>query len=274
MTPSEELKSFLEAAPLYRKCKLESSTEILQGIDFKLPPMISIPCPECDQSTNWRITTNAERRIGGSAAAEYQCANCKKSAVRYFLLTSVAGTEFEIQKVGQDPPKETMPSKELKMALGAHLQLYVKGMTCRHHSFGIGAHAYFRRLIEETTDDMLDALTEALREAKADPSAIEKVAEAKNSKWFEDKVKLASEVFPEHLRPGGHNPFKLLHSLLSRGVHSYSDDECLDVADDMIWIVEYVFKELKSQGMDRRAYAERMNTISTKLSRKENQASH
>jgi hypothetical protein len=274
MSPADELKKFFETAPLYRQVIIILPADIVEGQNLRTPQKISILCGECDHPTNWELDTTALRPLGNLAHVIYHCANCKNSSVTFIILTNLISTaELAIQKVGQFPPQEVIPSKAVKKALGDRLSLYVKGMTCRQHSFGIGAHAYFRRLIEETTGDMLDALADALRELGVDPTALKKVEQAKQAQPFDEKVRLAAEVFPEHLRPGGQNPFGLLHTLLSRGLHTLSDDECLEIVDDMKDILEYVFKELKAYVAERKVYAERLKVISARASRKPDKAS-
>src|SRR5881397_1533690 len=129
-------------------------------------------------------------------------------------------TEAKFLKAGQFPEFEITPPKDLETALGEHAKLYRKGITLRHHGYGLGGLTYFRRIIEETTDEMLDLVVGALEETQSDPTLIEKLKAAKEGKRYDDKVKLVAELLPQHLRPGGVNPFALLHELLSKGIHN------------------------------------------------------
>jgi hypothetical protein len=121
---------------------------------------------------------------------------------------------FEIAKVGQSPRYEVQPPKRLGQALGANAVLYRKALTARHSGYGIGAVAYLRRIVEDTTDQLLTLLRAALEfEPGGGAAAIRRLDDAKRGRTFDDKVKLAGEVLPAHLRPGGVNPFGILHDL-------------------------------------------------------------
>jgi len=272
MSADDELKSFLERASLYQKEIIEEGAGLVMGSlhdRIKVPEKIFSFCGKCDHSTNWEFKEGAHRTLALIWVALYRCANCKDSEVRFFLLAfEQKDRKLVVMKVGQHPPQEIQPANELRKALGDNLPLYVKGMTCRHHSFGIGAYAYFRRLIEETTDNMLDLLADTMRDLGEDPAVIKKVEDAKGLQGYVDKINVASDVFPEHLQPGQQNPFRLLHKLLSVGIHQHSDEKCLDVVDDIRDILEFVFKELKTHVTERKAYADRLKTIAKKLSEK------
>jgi len=83
----------------------------------------------------------------------------------------------------------------------------------RHNAYGIGALTYFRRVIEDTTDEMLDLLEKAMLETKADPGAVDRLRKVKDGTRFEDKVHIAAEVMPPHARPDGVNPFCDLYGI-------------------------------------------------------------
>ncbi len=40
--------------------------------------------------------------------------------------------------------------------LGEHLKDYRKGLICENHSYGVGAYSYYRRIIENVIDDLLN----------------------------------------------------------------------------------------------------------------------
>jgi len=271
----EDVKKFLESAPLYRKVACRIVLISPGNYGQILPGTISIHCDECDYDTNWELQTprSDTRLIGYQDSASYLCANCKKRAVLFFFWGKGTSTqEVTFEKVGQYPPQEIKPPKALEKALGKHAPLYIKGMTCRHNSYGIGAHAYFRRLIEETTDDMLDLLANAMEETGVEKSVIQKVRDAKSEIQYERKIEIAAGVIPDHLRPGGRNPFALLHELLSRGVHTLSDEDCLDLVDGMQQALEFVFKELKIHMEERKIYAEGLRAIAEKVARRPKKA--
>ena len=119
-----------------------------------------------------------------------------------------------------------------------------------------------RRLIEDTTDDMLDVLIEALQDEEgADPALIEQIKKAKEGKSFEDKVRYAVNVLPPHLRPSGIDPFALLFDVYSEDLHSSSEEECLETADAMRDVLDIIFRQLKTQVKERKVAAEKLKAL-------------
>jgi hypothetical protein len=161
---------------------------------------------------------------------------------------------FRFQKVGQSPaPSVTVP-QDLSQALGAHAELYRRALICRNQSFGIGAHAYFRRVVEETMNEMLTLLAAALTEEGADDETIKRVETAKGERIFEKKAEVAADALPDRLKPGGFNPFRSLHSLYSEHVHEKTDQECVAIVDQMRTEMDIIFRTLKTHVADRRGY--------------------
>jgi hypothetical protein len=117
----------------------------------------------------------------------YVCKNCEKTSFSVWIIWWTDGPVY-VLKAGQYPKLEITIPKEFGDALGKKRPLYVKGMTLRHNAYGIGALTYFRRVIEDTTDEMLDLLEEAMRATGADPGALAALKKAKAGPQFEDKV--------------------------------------------------------------------------------------
>ena len=128
-------------------------------------------------------------------------------------------------------------------------------MTARHNGYGIGALPYFRRLIEETTDEMLTLLEQALKQQGGNNgAALRQLAKVTTGTRFEDKVKLAAKVLPSHLRPEGVNPFEDLYQLLSDGLHAQTDSECIDIVDGMDVALKHIYTRLKSYAEEEKLY--------------------
>ncbi len=173
-------------------------------------------------------------------------------------------------KAGQYPKLEIKVPKEFGEALGDKRPLYVKGMTLRHNAYGIGALTYFRRLIEDTTDEMLDLLEEAMEATGAAPEMIEALKKAKGGSRFEDKVKIAGEVLPTNLRPKNVNPFGDLYKLLSIGLHDRTDEECCEIVDAMDDSLKFIYTQLKTHMANAKAYegsVQKVNAILSKVSK-------
>ena len=94
-------------------------------------------------------------------------------------------------------------------------------------------------------NDLLDVMAEEARGTSFAHEELKKIQEVKARRQFSKKIKYASEIIPPRLRPDGHNPIDLLHGLSSEGIHSKSEDECIDIFDKSRLAFEYFFKKLK-----------------------------
>lgn len=261
-----ELPDYLVSASLYRTETLADpplGTYPRGGQYLQAPDPVDRECPTCGPTKWSRSGGPYEGKIneGQFAHLTYKCRNCEKTELHVFVIWWRKNGVVYLSKVGQHPKLAVTIPKEFERALGAKRDLYVKGMTSRHSGYGIGAMSYFRRLIEDTTDEMLDLLEGAMKETGADQVALDNLKRATEGIRFEDKVKIAAEVIPAHLRPGGINPFGDLYGLLSIGLHDLTDEECCDMVDAMDRSLKFVYTQLKTHTEDAKAYEEAAKSI-------------
>ena len=179
----------------------------------------------------------------------FQCCNCKQSIYTFFLeITSpVDGnadndTEFEIQKIGQIPRHgKQIPSKASKI-IGKERELFFKGNISENQGLGIGAFSYYRRVLDSQKDKIFDEVIKVLKLTTGNEALIKELTDAKAEAQFTKAVDKIKTALPDGLLIGGHNPLKLLYSALSEGLHSHTDIECLEVAQD-IKVVLFEFSE-------------------------------
>ena len=263
----------LESAPLYR-------THTYIGVarqrlprsaydTLPLPKVLVLFCRLCKQMQRWCSSTHAvswgRNRFH---EATYECKNCNQQTVTYFFQWSEQGLNGTFIKVGQDPALETDPPSELKLE-SADTALYKKALTCRNFSFGIGALAYLRRVVENRMNALLDLVAEA---AKADSEDKAKwvatfgaeLQEAKTNRPFDKKAEFAAKILPNHLKPGGHNPFDVLHGFASEGLHGKSDEDCLVTFDEVQEVFEYLFKQLTTSAEDAKSFTQRLAELAGK----------
>ncbi len=164
-------------------------------------------------------------------------------------------------KVGQFPPLSIEPPKGLAKALGKEdAALYKKALINANYSFGLGALAYFRRVIENKVNMLLDLIVEAANLAKFEPEELARIDEIKNSHHLDVKIEYASKILPPYLRPGGHNPLNKLYAIASTGIHGRSDEECLDDFSNARFEFEYLFKNLTISNEEAQTYLERVSS--------------
>ena len=99
-------------------------------------------------------------------------------------------------------------------------------------SYGIGAFGYYRRIVEAIIVKLMAEIQTLIPEENKD-KFVAAIREIEASYYASDKIELIGTYVPESLKPGGHNPISLLYGILSDGLHSGTDDECLEVATDV-----------------------------------------
>ena len=238
-------KEFLEKYPLYRK------------FDFKVPeyssdipkPRIYLYCPICKLNQTFYMSNNYGEVLtlsnlspkGTILKAVYTCLACTKFKIEYFIRFSEKGDY--IKKVGQYPPWNIKIDKNLTRILGEFSDIYKKGLICESQNFGIGAFAYYRRIIEATINKLLVSIKNLIPDDKKQEyeEALEKTKKLKNA---DQKIALVKDLLPSTLRPNGFNPLSILHNRLSEGLHSKSDRECIKTAEAIRDILIFLIKNV------------------------------
>lgn len=264
------LREFLETWPLYRRLTFKSFTPTR---DVSFPRALSMPCahPACkdEPTTTWKAEQGHGARPGEIQI--YQCVHCGRAEISFWLMSEFADEvnppphapvrdslpayrKITVFKVGQVPGWNISPPKAVERALDAEdLELYKRGLISMSQSYGIGALGYFRRVVENGVDALLDLVEEAAN-ADNDAAAVESLKEARRQKNAEQKLHLASQRVPASLRPGGVNPLGVLYSNYSRGLHQETDDECLAIATELRDALEYVFGNMREQFEQAKAF--------------------
>ena len=163
-----------------------------------------------------------------------------------------------VRKIGQVPPQEINISAELSDRLGTTAGRYKKALICREQNYGIAAMAYLRRVVDEKTDELIDVMVELSRAYNVSETEIADLLNAKNELRYESKMKVAAELVPVVVRPGGVNPLGQLYKHTSIGLHGKSDDECIAIFDDLKADFEFVFRKLHLQAEEQREFAKRV----------------
>jgi hypothetical protein len=268
---AEKIGEALITGSLYRKfiytgesCHFTKPHPAVGAPRYGQLPRLRMFCdhPECSALTWWEVD-HSEVYFKGAAIQErlYTCRNCGRNTQHYHIIwyENRKGHNTFI-KTGQWPPLAIEPSPELAKALGPDdSALYKKGLVDFNFGHGIGAVGYFRRVLENKINALLDLIVEAARNAKVPDEQIAKVAATKTSHRVEDKIDVAVKILPAHLKPGGHNPLDKLYKPLSAGLHGESDDECLTVFSEARFVFEYLFKNLAESNEEARRYVKELS---------------
>jgi hypothetical protein len=261
-------EEFIEAWPLYTRASI---------VNFSPPKSITRTCgvKTCKKDTTWLLKDLTEGKVETSPqiffkCAGYTCGLCGGNSllVVYRLLDwkedadsrvlPVPWHYMGVQKIGQIPPQSVEIDASLAERLSQTAGYYKNALVCRSQNYGIAAVAYMRRVVEEKTDELIDVMVALAQTYGVDSVTVETLLKAKDQVQFEQKVKVASEVVPDALKPGGVNPLGQLYKHLSVGVHGKTDDECIAVFDDLRADFEYVFRNLYVQATEASGFAVRV----------------
>jgi hypothetical protein len=244
---------FLENYPLLKKFHIEGT---LSGYIGAIPsPPIHMFCVICGGDRTYNMINSYEEftsnRLSPSNGqvirALYQCEACKKNRITFYLF--IAEDLKSIIKVGQFPPWEIKIDKNLDKVLAKHAKIFKKGLVCESQGYGIGAFAYYRRIVEDIIDELLISIKDLIGSSEKEiyEAALKEVAKTRVA---QDKIDLVRELLPPILMPDGYNPLGVLHSKLSEGLHAETDEDCLEIAgtirDILIFLVNQIIQSKES----------------------------
>ena len=213
------------------------------------PGEIDLHCGKCGGSRTF--ATGPEIQIGEPRTyklIEYRCCNCRK-ATKIFAVLFERKKEGDVEamKLGEFPPFSSPISPQIKKLFTdrADLELYRSGVRAMDQGFGIGAAAYFRRIVESQWKLLVTKLRDAAEEMGEGDLTVFNEAIDKNE--FSDAVKTLNKHIPKQLLlPSGQNPLLLLYNLLSKQVHGRTDEECMRHAQAIRTVLTAMLENISS----------------------------
>lgn len=146
-----------------------------------------------------------------------------------------------VTKVGQYPQLEAAIDSEIKKYLDRRdLELYQKALRCEAFSYGIGAYAYYRRIIENNVNELLKQISDATDNQEL----IDAIKEANKKRNAKDRLELIKDHAPSSFTANGQNVFTILYGVLSEGLHGRSDDDCLEAANSARICLQFLIKKI------------------------------
>lgn len=176
----------------------------------------------------------------------YQCRHCKKTEKTYAVMVKIDSAidrtsnykvftpNGTVVKFGEYPSfGDPLPSGVISL-LGSDQDLFMKGRRAEKMGMGIGAFGYYRRVVENQWQRLIDAIIRVAKAQNVDQAIIANLEIAKKENQFEKAIDMTKDQIPKSLLiDGSHNPLKLLHSALSQDIHSSTDEQCLIYANDI-----------------------------------------
>jgi hypothetical protein len=243
---------FLESAPPGRE---ETAVQVFEPVgkqddgSFRrntaalLFPVLTLRCdsPDCAGPRFYSALPRAsnpyvELFTWGWFIVWYRCNNCKTEQKVYAVAVYPADLETgtgNVRKIGEWAPfGPHVPARVISL-IGPDREIFLKGRRAESQGMGIGAFAYYRRVVENQKGRLLESITSAARKLGASPETLSALERAKEERQFAKAVDDVKDAIPQALLVDGHNPLALLHSALSQGLHAESDERCLELAESI-----------------------------------------
>lgn len=210
--------------------------------------------------TNKSVQTSSVTRTD---IINYRCSNCRVNEKTYAVIRTadpMYDKKGTIYKIGEYPPfGPPVPSKLLKL-VGSDRDLFLKGRRCETQGLGVGAFTYYRRVVEDQKERILDQIIKVLNKIGHNQEKIDGLEKAKKESQFTKALDMAKDLMPESLLIDGYSPFLLLYRALSEGMHNLSDEECMSYASS----IRVVLIELSERlGQALKEEAELKSAVST-----------
>jgi hypothetical protein len=231
-------------------------------------PDLNLHCatPElCNRISVFRATSDKvyfNRETRRDTFVTYQCSNCRKTE-KLFSIQAEADDDKSgrCYKYGELPPFGPPTPPRLQRLLQPDRLLFMKGRRCESQGLGVGAFVYYRRVVENQKNRILDEVIKVALKLAAPEETIKTLSAAKEENQFSRAMESVRDAIPQALLINGANPLTLLHSALSDGLHGRSDEECLETAHDvrviLVELAERLGQALKDEA--------ELNTAVTRL---------
>lgn len=270
-----EIASLLLDSPIYSVYKANEVPFVayVYGL-LSFTETLDTYCLECGRQSTFRGVYNRERNIpkgqyghlslsefmksnissvtGRPLNVELQCtrSNTHKMMFLFYL------TNETITKIGQLPSLAdvTMPEiKKYQKVLAGDYKEFSRAIGLTTHGVGIGAFVYLRRIFENLIEE---AHQTQLQQIGWDDAAY-------GAAKMADKILMLKEYLPAFLVRN-----KALYSILSKGIHELSEEECLKVFPAIKVSIELILDqklikiaEVKKEKEAEEALAKIMNGI-------------
>ncbi|HEY0766259.1 MAG TPA: hypothetical protein VGD61_28010 [Pyrinomonadaceae bacterium] len=196
---------------------------------------------------------------------DYRCSNCINITKHYALravIDSIA--KPVIVKIGEFPPFGPQTPARVVSMMGPDKDIFLKGRRSETQGLGIGAFAYYRRVVENQKGRIINQIENVARRLGAKEDILRAFQKAASETQFSRAIDDIKESIPQSLLIRGHNPLTLLHTALSEGIHAQTDEECLEIASSIRVILTDLAERISAALRDD---AELTNAVSRVLHR-------
>lgn len=177
----------------------------------------------------------------------YTCRDCGKTRKTFCIGSAVSkppGNGVAV-KIGEFPEVHIDLPSFLPTLLGEDYNFFIKGLKSEKHGLGIGAFAYYRRVVENQKGRLFSEIAKVARRLSAPSHMISALEAASKENQFTKALEDVKDLIPPSLMIDGHNPMKLLHKALSVGLHAKDDETCLKIAHSIRMVLQDLSVRIK-----------------------------
>jgi hypothetical protein len=122
----------------------------------------------------------------------YRCRNCQKTAKVYAISISLNANETHgtMFKFGETPPFGPPTPARVISLIGPDKDYFLKGRRAENQALGMAAFAYYRRVVENQKNRMLNEIIRAAEKLRAPQELIDELRNAQNETQFSKAVSL------------------------------------------------------------------------------------
>ena len=234
--PAKSLAEFFESSP--PNVRIEISDLFSTGNPVSIrEPDIQLHCSSdlCNGTRSFRNKSSTSYVSDGwnFKFIQYVCRNCESVGKTYALAVWLpkerngSGIGLKLGEVPQFGPH--VPSRVITL-VGPDREIFLRGRRAESLGLGIGAFAYYRRVVENQKGRIIREIGKAAKRLGATPATMLLFEKAQAETQFTNAIDAIKAAIPERLRIKGHNPLTLLHTPLSEGIHQLTDERCLELA--------------------------------------------
>lgn len=194
---------------------------------------------------------------------KYFCSNCNSNFKTFALNCQKDEDSLSgyCLKFGEKPPYGPPSPSRLIELIGPDRELFLKGRRCEMQGLGKGAFAYYRQVVEDQKNRILDEIIKVAAKVNTNEGMIKILENAKTETQFSKAIENIKDALPPTLLIENDNPLTLLHSALSKGLHSKSDEECLTYANSIRLILVELSERLGQVLKDKEELNEAIKTV-------------
>lgn len=272
-----QFAEFLESTPPYTEKIIADLVQVHHnaggGVEFFLAqPQIQLHCENRDcqglrffESINGKQWLHDEKWTNLFTA--YVCRNCRRSLKTFALGARRQADKGagKVIKYGELPAFGPPTPARVITLIGPDRDVFLQGRRAENLGLGIGAFAYYRRVVENQKGRIIQEIAKASAKLGASQEMLKELERAEKETQFSKAVDQVKTGIPAALMIDRHNPLTLLHTALSEGLHEHTDKECLEIAEEIRLVLTELAERI-SQAL--KEEAELKQAVSRLMSRK------